>query len=212
MNLFGEQPAMMKTRSSLLRRLRNPADIEGWREFVALYQPLLLAYVRRQGWSGPDADDVVQDVLARLVHALPEFELKRQRGRFRTWLWRLTRNLLIDRARREHHRVLAERATAEPQAMEPAEREEPDADWQALHRRRVLEFAKAQVRARCRHQTWACFEGYVLRGQPCADVAAELGVTPNVVAVNSSRVLARLRDYCRDYLEGLADGDDLLPG
>jgi RNA polymerase sigma-70 factor (ECF subfamily) len=203
---------MMETRSSLLRRLRDPADAAGWRQFVALYRPLLLAYVRRQGLRGPDADDVVQDVLARLFRALPEFELNRRRGRFRTWLWRLTRNLLIDRVRRQHHRARAERARAEPEALEPAEDEEPDADWRALHRRRVLEFAKDQVRARCRPRTWACFEGYVLRGRPCAEVAAELGVTPNVVAVSASRVLARLRDYCRDYLEGLADGEDLVSG
>jgi RNA polymerase sigma-70 factor (ECF subfamily) len=203
---------MMKTRSSLLRRVRDPADADGWRQFVALYQPLLRAYVRRQGWSGPDAEDIVQDVLARLLRALPEFELNRRRGRFRTWLWRLTRNLLIDRARRQHHRARAERARAEPEALKPAEDEEPDAEWGTLHRRRVLEFAKDQVRARSRPRTWACFEEYVLRGRPCAEVAAELGVTPNVVAVNSSRILARLRDYCRYDLEGLADGYDFLPG
>jgi RNA polymerase sigma-70 factor (ECF subfamily) len=203
---------MRKTRSSLLRRVRDPADADGWRQFIALYQPLLLAYVRRQGLSGPDAQDVVQDVLARLLRTLPEFELNRRRGRFRTWLWRLTRNLLIDRARRQHHQTLAERAQAKPEARELPQDEEPDADWRTLHRRHVLEFAKAHVRARSQPRTWACFEGYVLRGRPCAEVAAELGVTPNVVAVSSSRILARLRDYCRHDLEGLADGDDLLPG
>jgi RNA polymerase sigma-70 factor (ECF subfamily) len=203
---------MMQTRSSLLRRLRDPADADGWRQFVALYQPLLQAYVRHRGLSGPEAEDVVQDVLARLLRTLPEFELNRRRGRFRTWLWRLTHNILADRARRRRRQARAEAARAEPEAREPSEGEEPEADWRALHRRHVLEFAKARVRARCRPRTWACFEGYVLRGRPAAEVAAELGVTPNVVAVNSSRVLTRLRDYCRHDLEGLADGDDLLPG
>jgi RNA polymerase sigma-70 factor (ECF subfamily) len=203
---------MMETRSSLLRRVRDPADADGWREFVALYQPLLQAYVRKQGLIGPDADDVVQDVLARLLRALPEFDLNRERGRFRTWLWRLTRNILADRARRRQRRARAEAVRAEPEALDPPEDEEPEADWRMLHRRRVLEFAKDQVRARSQPRTWTCFEEYVLRGRPCAEVAAELGVTPNVVAVSSSRILARLRDYCRHYLEGLADGDDLLPG
>jgi hypothetical protein len=52
----------------------------------------------------------------------------------------------------------------------------------------------------------------VLRGRPSADVAAALGVSANAVDVNASRVLARLRSYCRTYLEGLTDGDDHLPG
>ena len=76
----------------------------------------------------------------------------------------------------------------------------------------MLGYALAQVRARSRPSTWACFEGHVLHGRTAAEVAAELGVSPNVVAVNSSRVLARLRSYCRDYLEDLADGDEPLPG
>jgi RNA polymerase sigma factor (sigma-70 family) len=209
---------MMETRSSLLRRVRNPADADGWREFVALYEPLLLAYVRKKGLRGPDADDVVQEALARLVKALPDFDLERGRGRFRTWLWRVTCNALADRARRGRRQALAEQAWAEdagtepPEAWRSADDREPEADWLALHRRRVLEFAKAQVRSRSRARTWACFEEHVLRGRSSAEVAAELGVTINVVDVNSSRILSRLRTYCRHYLEELADGDDALPG
>jgi RNA polymerase sigma factor (sigma-70 family) len=208
---------MMETRSTLLRRVRDPADADGWREFVALYEPLLLAYVQSKGAKGHDADDLVQEVLARLVKELPRFELKREQGRFRTWLWRLTCNALVDWARRRRRQVIAEQAWAAgggadlPGVCGPAEDREPEADWVRWHRRRVLEHAQAQVRARAHPRTWACFEGHVLRGRTAAEIAAELGVSPNVVAVNSSRVLARLRSYCRDYLEDLADGDEPLP-
>ena len=208
---------MMETRSSLLCRVRNPADTAGWHEFVTLYEPLLLAYVCKKGLTKPDAADVVQEVLARLVKALPDFELKRESGRFRTCLWRVTYSALADWGRRQRRRAAAERAWAEAAATEPLEAgdsvddREPETDWLTLHRRRVLEFAKAQVRARSLPRTWACFEQHVLRGRPSAEVAAELGLTANAVTVNASRVLARLRDHCRTYLEELADGDDALP-
>jgi len=79
---------MVETRMSLLVRVRDPADAEGWREFVCLYEPLLLAYVRHKGLSEHDARDVVQEVFATLVRTLPGFALDHERGRFRTWLWR----------------------------------------------------------------------------------------------------------------------------
>ena len=207
---------MMETRSSLLSRVRNPADTAGWREFVTLYEPLLLAYVRKKGLTEPDASDVVQEVLARLVKVLPDFELQRERGRFRTWLWKVTSSALVDWGRRKrrwgHFEPLgAWDPVDDREAWDPVDDGESETDWLTLHHRRVLEFAKAQVRARSHPRTWACFEQHVLRGRPSAEVAAELGLKANAVAVNASRVLARLRDYCQTYLEELADGDDALP-
>ncbi|MFI5455261.1 MAG: RNA polymerase sigma factor [Isosphaerales bacterium] len=58
---------MDQTRSTLLVRIRDPADTKAWGEFVALYQPLLTAYVRQRGLGEEDVRDVVQDVFARLV-------------------------------------------------------------------------------------------------------------------------------------------------
>jgi RNA polymerase sigma-70 factor (ECF subfamily) len=206
--------AMTETSTTLLRRVRDPADADAWREFVALYHPLLRAYALKKGLAGPDADDLVQEVLARLVKALPGFELDQRRARFRTWLWKVTSNALADGARRRSRRDRAERARAAAAGAAPPQAGdgEPEADWVAMHRRRVLELAKARARARSHPRTWACFEGHVLWGRPSREVAAELGVSVNAVDVNSSRVLARLRNYCHDYLEELADGDDHLPG
>jgi RNA polymerase sigma-70 factor (ECF subfamily) len=196
---------MTKTRSSLLHRVRDPADTDGWREFFALYEPLIRAYVRKKGVAPHHEDDAIQDVLARLVKALPGFHLQRERGRFRTWLWRVTANTLADRARRDRRRIRAERDHLEDRAAEVE-----DGDWVVLHRRHLLEFAMEKVRDRSRPRTWACFEEHLRRGRPSAEVAAELGVAPNVVNVNASRVLARLKEFCRLELEGLFDGEDPL--
>src|SRR5262245_23713440 len=95
---------MTDTRSTLLRRVRDPADADAWRQFVALYRPLLRAYALKRGLAETDADELVQDVLARLVKALHGFDLDRRRGRFRTWLWKVTFNALAERARRDRRR------------------------------------------------------------------------------------------------------------
>src|SRR5262249_56577630 len=81
---------------------------------------------------------------------------------------------------RDHRGGRAERAHAAAERVEPPggsgsdDGREPDADWVVMHRRRVLEFAKAQVRARSHPRTWACFEEHLLRGRTRADRAAQL--------------------------------------
>jgi RNA polymerase sigma-70 factor (ECF subfamily) len=198
---------MGETHSSLIRRVRDPADADSWREFVALYEPLLLSYVRSRGLGEHDARDVVQDIFARLLQALPAFELDPSRGGFRSWLWQVTCHAVADWARRGRRQHAAEnewhrRLTAPA----PSDETGSEAEWLAAHRRRVLEFVLEQVRGQTQPPTWACFEQHVLHGRRGADVAAELGITANAVFVNASRVLARVREQCAEYLEELGDG------
>jgi RNA polymerase sigma factor (sigma-70 family) len=197
---------MVETRTTLLLRVRDPADAESWREFVSLYEPLLLAYVRHKGLTEDDARDVVQEVFAILVRTLPGFQLDRERGRFRTWLWRITHNAMVDWARRRNRQAAAEDKARKdaPVAISP-EQSEPEEEWLAAHRRRILQFAMERVRSQCKETTWKCFDLHIVQGRPSAEVAAELGLTSNSVYVNASRVLARVREQCAEYAEDLAE-------
>jgi RNA polymerase sigma-70 factor (ECF subfamily) len=189
-----------KTSSSLLRRLRDTQDQASWSEFVALYEPLLTRYVRKKGVGEHDAQDIVQGILVTLLRKLPTFELDRGRGRFRTWLWQVTHNAVIDWARSRRRTQEAEaRLRGEWQEGGP----EPDPDWDAEVRKRVLEYALEKVRAQTNPATWACFDQHLLKGRPGADVGAELGVPANTVYVYAARVLARVREQCEAYLEDL---------
>src|SRR5436853_7229547 len=104
---------MVETRVSLIQRVRDNEDADAWNEFVDVYRPLLTAYVRKRGVSEHDAADVVQEVFSRLVPALGHFEFDAQRGRFRTWLWRVTHNALADWGRRRAVRDRAEQGWAD---------------------------------------------------------------------------------------------------
>jgi RNA polymerase sigma-70 factor (ECF subfamily) len=65
---------MLTTSSTLLIRLRQPHQPEAWRRFVHLYAPLLLVWARRQGLREADAEDLVQEVLVKLVRELPAYQ------------------------------------------------------------------------------------------------------------------------------------------
>jgi RNA polymerase sigma-70 factor (ECF subfamily) len=203
---------MDRTRSTLLMGVRNPADARAWGEFVNLYEPLLTAYIRKRGLREEDARDVVQEVFARLVKALPGFELDRQRGRFRTWLWQICQSALGDWARHRQRQARAEDAWLD-RLSEPRPASDADSygDWAGMHRRRILTFALETVRARSQPKTWACFERHLLQRRPSTDVATELGLKVTAVNVNSSRILERVRKLCVEHLEGLADGLEPLP-
>jgi RNA polymerase sigma-70 factor (ECF subfamily) len=192
---------MTQTRTSLLRRVRNPADGASWAEFVALYEPLLLNYVRKRGLNEHDARDVVQTIFVNLLRKMPNFELDKSRGRFRTWLWRVCHHAVVDHGRARQRIQKAE--IARRQNFTEAE-PEPE-DWIAMHRQRTLQFAMERVRAVTAPKTWACFEQHVLRNRPGADVGAEVGLPANSVYVNASRVVERIRDECAAYREDLGD-------
>jgi RNA polymerase sigma-70 factor (ECF subfamily) len=189
----------MDTHPSLIRRVRDNADTVAWGEFFSIYQPLILAYARKRGASEHDAADIVQEVFARLVPAMAHFEFNAERGRFRTWLWSVTHNALVDWARRRATRDRAERVWADQNEF-LAESDE-SSDWYKMYHSRILQVALERVRASTQPLTWACFEGRILAGRPASEVASEAGVSVNAVYVNASRLLSRVREECSELQE-----------
>ncbi|MHC5544480.1 sigma-70 family RNA polymerase sigma factor, partial [Singulisphaera rosea] len=78
---MNESPA---TRHSLIVKLRDPADTDAWREFVALYEPLVYRLVRRNGVQDADAQDLCQEVFQALARSIDRWDP--DRGGFRSWL------------------------------------------------------------------------------------------------------------------------------
>lgn len=200
---------MLPTNTSLIRRVRNVQDSESWREFVAIYEPLLVSYVRSRGLSASDASDVVQEILINLLRVLPTFKLDHERGRFRTWLWQLTMNAIADYFRRRKTQGRAEDGWRE--SAPTSVTDEPDDAWVQSYRQRILEFVMPQVKAITQEKTWKCFEEFVLKNRSGNEIAAEIGITPNAVRVNANRVMDKVRTLCADYLEELDDDEQRLP-
>lgn len=202
--------AMSETRLSLLVRVRNLGDGRSWGEFHAIYRPLIFGYLRGLGLREHDADDLTQEVFRRLMVILPTFELDRRKGRFRTYLWKLTHNTLVDRARR---RAIRDRAEGEwmrqfLEADETQSRELEEA-WILQHRRRILEVVLPQAREKASATAWACFQGRLVHRRPAAELAARLKISPNAVYVHASRVLQDVRRRCAEIEGETSDGCDL---
>lgn len=185
------------TRTSLILRLRANADPTGWHEFVQLYEPLFRSVARRAGVPAQDIPDVVQEILIRLLRALPGFDYAPERGRFRGWLCAVGRSVIIDWQRRQSHHLRACPLDAET-AVATDERQ-----WILEHHRHILRHALAVVHRQISGTAWTCFEQYVLQQQPVAVVADRLNLTPDAVYVIASRVRTRLRNKCAQFDEDL---------
>src|SRR5438046_2121510 len=88
------------TSVTLLERLRHePRDADAWDQFVRHYRPLICGWCRAWGLQRADAEDVAQDVLAKLTVRLRHFRYDRSRS-FRAWLKTVTRRAWSDRIAR----------------------------------------------------------------------------------------------------------------
>src|SRR5207248_10808716 len=76
---------MDETRQSLLLRAQT-GETDAWKDLTALYRPLILGWLNRQGVPARDLEDLCQEVLLSVVKHLPSFQHSGQRGAFRSWL------------------------------------------------------------------------------------------------------------------------------
>ncbi len=194
---------MSETPLSLLDRVRQHGRSVDWDRLVQLYSPLLRTWLERHPLQGADVDDLLQDALAVLVRKLPQFTHPGSAGAFRAWL----RAILVYRLRwywRERLRKPAR--IGQEDAEEFLTRlEQPDGDlarqWDAEHDRHVVARVLELIRPEFAETTWRAFQGYVLDRRPLAEVAAELGLTPNAVYIARTRVFRRLREEASGLLD-----------
>jgi RNA polymerase sigma-70 factor (ECF subfamily) len=180
-------------------------DPERWRQFDAIYRPMLLAYMRNRGLSESHAQDVVQEVFLKLLTKLCTYDLGR--SRFRTWLFTVANRTLIDFIRREAtRRRLLDGCMAQLLNPTPSDSIRLEQEWTRIHRQKILAHALRVVRSGTSPKSWACFEQRLLRNRTGGEIARDLGVTPNDVYVNACRVMKRVRSLCDAFDEDMSHG------
>lgn len=181
------------TRQSLILRLPTLSDAEAWREFVAIYEPLVFRFARRRGLQDADAQELVQNVLVAVARAVAGWKPDRQRGRFRAWLFRIARNQLIHLvSRKQPDRGSGRSAEWQLLNQRPAP-QSISAAAEIDYRRELFRTAAAHVRDSFQPSTWDAFWRSSVLEQPIDAVAAELGISPGAVYIARSRVLHRLK-------------------
>jgi RNA polymerase sigma-70 factor (ECF subfamily) len=193
------EDAIPDTRNSLILRLPDRQDIEAWDRFAAIYEPVVFRLALAKGLQEADARDLVQEVLLSVSRAVERWEPDAERGRFRDWLFRIARNLIINFLTRAKHRRWGQGGSDHVQMLN--EQSAPDADMSAEFdlelRREMFCFAAERVQQEVQARTWEAFRLTYIDGRTVEDAALQLGVNTGVVQVARCRVLARLRETVR---------------
>ena len=190
------------TRPSLLARIRDLSDSQAWAQFVESYAPVVLGYALRHGLQEADADDLAQEVFRAVARAAPELRYDPARGRFRAWLFTVTRNKLRNllAAQKRDRCDNGDSRGAGFLARQPAPAEEADL-WDRECRRQLFRRAAEQVQGQFEETTWKAFWRVAVEGGEPAAVARQLGISLGAVYIAKSRVLKCLREQINAWHE-----------
>jgi RNA polymerase sigma-70 factor (ECF subfamily) len=191
------------TRHSLVLRLRNPDDQAAWAEFVDIYEPLVYRLARSKGLQDADAQDLCQEVFRAVASAIERWDPDPAKGRFRGWLFRIARNLVIKflAGQRHHPQGSGSSSVQEMLEAQPAKDSQAEAEFAAEFRRRAFRWAADQVKTEFTEPTWQAFWKTAVDNRPIQEVATELGLSVGAVYIARSRVLARLRERVEQVTE-----------
>lgn len=190
------------TAASLLTRVRDPSDQAAWREFDERYRALLTRFCCRRNLARADAEDVVQRVFANLSRSLASFTYQPQRGRFRDYLFRCTRNAIAEWRRRPERRdrplFTDGQSEFSEHAVAPASEEETrlwEDEWVAHHYRMALE----TVRRTFNHRSVEVFDRLIHGDSPRA-IASEMGMTDDAIYKIQQRVRQRMEELIAEQI------------
>jgi RNA polymerase sigma factor (sigma-70 family) len=194
----------------------SPAAQQALEKLCRTYWWPLYGYVRRQGHSPDEAQDLTQGFFASLLERKDLDAVRREKGRLRSYLLASLKNFLA-KARRRELTVkrgegqalvsLDELVAREHADLEPADNLTADKiyerRWALTLLEQVLTRLESEYRCTGNEKLFDCLKEFlsdepVRRSQ--AEVAAELGMTENALKQAFHRLRQRYRQLLRDEI------------
>lgn len=190
------------TRVTLLARLRqDPADQATWDAFVERYGRRIYRWCRQWNLQNADAEDVTQEILAKLARKLRDFHYDPSRS-FRGWLKTVAHHAWRDFVDSRRARAAAgDRRFQELRQILEARKQLVQSLEEAFDYE-LLDAAKVRVRLRVAPHTWEAFRLLALEGMAAAEVATTVNMQVAMVYVAKSKVQKMLQEEIRKLESG----------
>lgn len=185
---------LVRTRTSLLRRLGDWNDSASWQDFFNSYSRLILSVAVKCGLSPTEAEDVLQETMFSVAKKIPGFVYDRSKGSFRSWLMRLTRWRIVDHVRKNKRGVaLSTSDDFLPEDLIIAGNEDLETIWNSEWKAALREAALNKVKLVLDPQEYQLFHFNVHKSWPVTRIAETFNVSANQVYLAKSRVVRLLR-------------------
>ena len=179
-------------------------DVAAFEELVARYQNKIVAYASRMLNDHDEAEDVAQEAFIKAYRSLDSF---RGASSFSTWLYRITTNLCIDRARARKRRPQQAYSLDEPFDKDEAGggRELPDSTFEpskSVERdelRQQVRLTVAEMPEKLRQVLVMCD----IQGMAYENIANVLGCPIGTVKSRLFHARADLARRLRPYMHGV---------
>ena len=203
-----------------------PQAAEALEKLCRTYWYPLYVYVRRQGNSPEDAQDLTQIFFSRLLEKHYFAKADRDRGKFRTFLLRSMKNFLVNEWKRAgrlkrgggvEFLSIDANVAEDRYAAEPANESNPDAAYEQRWAVTLIEHVLATLRreysAADKAQIFEELKGLIWGDKstaPYAEIAGHLNLTEGSVKMAVHRLRQRFRELLRaEVAHTVARPDDI---
>jgi RNA polymerase sigma-70 factor (ECF subfamily) len=171
---------------------RAKADIHAFELLYGRYYPIVYGFCLRRLADHDLAEDATAQTFTRCIAALPKFSPnpKREGSSFRSWLFTIARNVVIDQGRRTRHHASIDQAVPIPM-HDP----EPTPEDQAISRDEALRVRTMLARLPERQRSIVELR---LAGLTGTEIAASLHTSLSAVKSAQTRAYVTLRALLDD--------------
>jgi RNA polymerase sigma-70 factor, ECF subfamily len=188
--------SLTTTHITLLQRLADGQQA-AWRDFHDRYSELILGFCRARGVHGPDAEDVLQDVLLGLAKVMPGFQYDPAKGRFRGYLRSATLHAISRRSRQKRAGPALEAIEPPSDGADAATDQQWEVQWRRYHLRRALRTVSTEVSDR----DMEVFDRYAVLSEDPAAIGQDLGLSVEAIYQIKSRLTRRLATIIQQQID-----------
>ncbi len=181
------------TRTTLLRRVKNPEDAVSWQTFHDIYGNLIYGQAIKAGLTEDESTEVAQETMIELAARIQAFDYRREQGSFKGWLYRLARWRILAQFRRRRPEALAVDSPAFEEFMPAELTTAPDENWEHEWREAIMIAALQKLRQDLPPRQFQVFDLVTMKAWPIARVASSLKMSRPQVYLVKFRVLITLK-------------------
>ncbi len=196
----------LPTRHSLLTRLKDWEDQDGWQDFFNTYSRLIYSTGLKAGLTNQEAQELVQETVISVAKKMEDFRYDPSKGSFKGWLLQLTRWRIKDQFRkRKPDQYRPQEDTRRTDVLDRLASDEPDAldqIWETEWTENVFQAAVACLKRLVSPLQFQIYDLYVLKERSVDEVTRSLGVSSTQVYLAKHRVGGVLKKEM-ERLEGM---------